>query len=413
VNTLVRRHSALRTVFAEHEGAVQQVVLQDAEVEIDFIDVTDTTGNRELVENLIKIDSDRPFDFSRPLFRAAVYKLAEAEFYVSLNLHHLIADGWSVAMFWNELQAVYDVCLRGEEVDLVPIELEYADFVADQKQWLNSSECGQMEKYWLQELAKPLPNLNLPVVARANSSINSYDFLTIKLTADERHKVRSLAQQLDVTLHTLLLSTYCVVLQKITGDSELIVGVPFSARDRQELERVMGVFVNLISIRIDLKGIGDFKNLVAKIREKSLEAYKNGKYPFDLLVEKLNPERRAGRNPIFSTMFQFEFMPSANQIPLIDISVCGQEVDNEIEIRINYDATRLAKDSIDTLASYFMSALRTVIVTPELSLSELDQIVGEYEKTQRLRKVESQGRLNLANLRSARREPVRVSTGVD
>jgi non-ribosomal peptide synthetase component F len=202
-------------------------------------------------------------------------------------------------------------------------------------------------------------------------------------------------------------------LKKLTRDSELIVGVPFSGRDRQELERVMGVFVNLISIRIDLKAISDFRNLVAKIREKSLEAYKNGKYPFDLLVEKLNPERRSGRNPIFSTVFQFEFMPSANQIPLIDISVCGQEVDNEIEIRVNYDAGRLTKDSIETLASYFMSILRTVVETPDLSLPGLEQIVGEYEKTERLRKVESQGRLNLANLRSARREPITLSTWDD
>jgi acyl transferase domain-containing protein/NRPS condensation-like uncharacterized protein len=409
VNTLVRRHRALRTIFEEHEGAVQQVVLEQAEVVIEFIDVSDTTGNRELVENLIKVDSDRPFDFTRPLFRAAAYKLAEAEFYVSLNLHHLIADGWSVAMFWGELQTLYDAYLKGEELDLAPIELEFADFVADQKQWLNSSECGQMEKYWLQELAKPLPQLNLPVVGRANSNISTYDSVTIKLTAAERTKVRSLAQQLDVTLHTLLLATYCVALKKITGDSELIVGVPFSTRDRQELERVMGVFVNLISIRINPNGIGGFLNLVAKIREKSLAAYKNGKYPFDMLVEKLNPERRSGRNPIFSTMFQFEFMPSANQIPLIDLSVCGQEVDNEIEIRINYDATRLAKDSIDTLASDFMCTLRTVIATPDLSLSELEQIVGEHEKSQRLRKVESQGRLNLESLRSARREPIRVS----
>ena len=411
VNTLVQRHSALRTVFQENDGAVQQVVLQIAKVAINLIDVSGTPDNQELVANLIKVDSDRPFDFSKPLIKATIYKLAEAQFHVSLGLHHIIADGWSVAMFWNELQTLYDAYLRGEEVDLDPVELEFADFVSEQKQWLSSDECSQMEKFWLQELAKPLPSLNLPIVP-ANSNLDTYDYFTIKLTAAERKNVRRLAQQLDVTLHTLLLATYCVALQKLTRDSELIIGVPFSPRDRKELERVIGVFVNLISIRIDLKAIADFRNLVLKIKEKSLMAYKHGKYPFDLLVEKLNPER-SGRNPILSTVFQFEFMPSANQIPLIDISVCGQEVNNEIEIRFNYDGGRLTKGSIETLASYFMCALRTVVETPGLPLPKLDHILDEHEKTERLRRVEAQGRLNLNSLRSARREPIRMATWGD
>jgi NAD(P)-dependent dehydrogenase (short-subunit alcohol dehydrogenase family)/NRPS condensation-like uncharacterized protein/acyl carrier protein len=410
LKTLVQRHSALRTIFEEQEGAVQQVVLETTQPEVDFIDLSDTENNQELVENLIKADIDRPFDFSKPLIRAAVYKLGEAQFHVFLNLHHIIADGWSLAMFWDELQTVYEAYSKGEEIDLVPLEMEYADFVADQKQWLNSGECGQMEKYWLHELAKPLPKLNLPIAVSANSDIGTYDYLTIKLTAGERKKVRSLAQQLDVTLHILLLSSYCLALRKLTKDHELIIGVPFSARDRQEFERVMGVFVNLMSIRIDLKGISDFTNLVAKIKEKSLEAYKNGKYPFDMLVEKLNPERRSGRNPIFSTVFQFEFMPAANQTPSIDISVCGQEVDNEIEIRINYDAGRLTKDSMATLASYFVSTIRTVVEHPDISLSRIEHMVGEYEKTERLLKVQSRGQLNREMLRNVRREPIRVST---
>jgi NAD(P)-dependent dehydrogenase (short-subunit alcohol dehydrogenase family)/NRPS condensation-like uncharacterized protein/acyl carrier protein len=410
VNTLVQRHGALRTIFEEHDGVIQQVVLDKAEIEFDFVDVSNLTGKQELVENLIKADNDQPFDFSRPLIKAKVYKLDEAQFYLWFIFHHLVADGLSLRMFWTELQSLYEAYLKGEDGDLVPLEVEYGEFVAEQKQWLNSSECSQMEEYWLQELARPLPKLNLPVLGHANSKLGTYDYYTFILTADERKKVRSLAQQLGVTLHTLLLSSYCLALRKLTADSELIVGVPFSARDRQELERVIGVFVNLISIRVDLKEISDFKNLVARIREKSLEAYKNSKYPFDLLVEKLNPDRHSGRNPVFSTIFQFEFMPSANQVPLIDISVCGQEVNNEIELRINYDASRLTKDSIETLASYFVSTVRTVVENPDLSLASIENRVGEHEKTQRLMKVESQGRLNLEKLRSIKREPVRLFT---
>jgi acyl transferase domain-containing protein len=413
IETLVRRHASLRTIFGEAGAAIKQTVLADSKIELDFVDLSGETDAVALVQRLITEDNRLAFDLSRPLMRARAFKLGPAHYCIYLNFHHLIADGWSVNIFLKELKAVYQSLVEGKAVELAPLELSYSDYVEEQNRWLKSDECREMESYWLEELAGPLPKLNWPLPKQsAPAQGGAHDAITVKLDPEMSARLKKAAHESSATLNTFLLAVYLIALKQITGAEDLIVGVPFSGRDRKELEGLMGLFVNTVCLRSRLEGSMTFQQLLGELARKSLSAYNHSRYPFDMLAEKVGSERRQGKNPLFSTLFQFsEFMPPAYQIPQLDLAMAGKEKHDEIEFRLSFNPASLDKETANRIAAFFMQLINFVTESPERALAELQQMLSRSEKTRQLARAKEREAMNFKRLGTANRQAVRLRTG--
>lgn len=384
LNKVIKRHSALRTIFKEEDGEVKQVILDEWTLQIEQVDLVNEENQEERLQELINKENEVVFDLTKPLVRAKVFKLEEQRYCFYLNIHHIVYDGWSSEIIAKEILEIYEALIANRKPALKPLKINYVDWIKQQEEWLDSVEAQEMKQYWLQELAKPLPTLHLPTdYPRPNTQTYNGNYLLHVLEKHESERLKKIARQLNTSYHNLLLSVYFLFLNRLTKDKDIIVGVPIAGRDQKELEDVVGLFVNSVAIRVNFNELDNFKALCEQVKIKSLQGYKNGKYPFDLLVSALNPDRDLSRNPIFSTFFQFyENLPPANEkTTLFDLTLFCRRVGENIEFRMEYNTDLFAEKTIKRYFNYFLNLLRVVLDNPNVGLPEAEML-SEEEKNQ-------------------------------
>ena len=385
LNLLVDRHDILRTVFDEEAGIPRQHIIEMLEVNVELIDISDENLDDKKLEMLVNRENNWAFDMSKPLFVTKAYQFAFDKFCIFINFHHLITDGWSSGIFFNELLQAYEACKNGAEPVLQPLSLKYSDWVLHQYEWLKSEEAGVMEAYWLNMLSKPLPTLNLPTdYMRPQVKTYNGSYVTFSINNEDTLRFREVVEKHNTTFHMLFLSVYFLLLNKITGDMDIIIGIPIAGRENKQWENVMGLFMNTLCIRVDFSSIKTLSELLEFVKGRSLQAYKNSNYPFDLLVSKINPERDPSRSPVFSVMFQFYTnIPQVNEgISQFDISVLCKENDGGIEIRMEYNTDLFRKETIEQFLQYYIHILRQFIYNYNRCISEI--CVLDDEQKQRL-----------------------------
>ncbi len=381
LNMLINRQQALRIVFREENGISKQIILDTLDLKIDVIDLSSEDNKENLWKELMFEDNKISFDLTKPLVRAKLYKLDQKDYHLYLNFHHIITDGWSMRIVYEELMTIYTALLNGKEANLKSLKLSYIDWVQKQNEWLQSSNCKEVEEYWLNELIKPLPVLNLPIdYSRPERQTYNGNFYVYTMSQEQTDKLKEISKKLNSTLHVFLLSAYILLLNKISADEDIVVGIPITGRDNKELENIIGLFVNSICIRVNFEKLTFFRDLLNQVREKSLHGYKNSKYPFDLLVNKVNPARDQSRNPIFSTLFQYyDIIPLENdQISLFDISLACREAKEGTQVRIEYNVDLFKKDTIEKIAHNFVKIVDQVIENQDIQIRDVDLDV-EYK----------------------------------
>ncbi|MCL6588809.1 MAG: SDR family NAD(P)-dependent oxidoreductase [Firmicutes bacterium] len=374
MDLLINRHEVLRTIIREKDGIPRQIILDQVSYAVEVSDlsaqVQDETQVRQLLDSLVQERNRQAIDITKPLAKVEVFKLAPEKYRFYLSLHHIMLDGWSTELFYNEFMEIYQAYLNGREPQLKPLKLRYVDCVRRQQEWLDSEDAKEAGQYWLRELAKPLPVLNLPVDFK-RQSLQTFNgaYLEAKFSREDTLKLKKLAREWNITMHTLFCAAYFVLLHKITTDRDIIIGVPFAGRDAQELEQVMGLFINMVCIRVNFNQVATFKELAAYVRDKSLRAYENGRYPFNRLVQKINPERDPGRNPLFSTIFQFLNLPPGNtEAVQVDLYVNCGEFDEEIKIHIFYNRDLFKPETAASMLRDYQTILNTVIEAQDKDL---------------------------------------------
>lgn len=374
VNSLVTRHSALRTIFFEEEGIPQQLVLETLDLPIQAFDLTNEKDPEKALVELVAIENKKVFDLSKPLIRVIYYQTKNTETSIYLNLHHIIIDGWSMGIIIQELSELYENYAAGQSPVLASLGMDYENWLESQADWLSSEECDQAERYWLAEIEKPLPILHLPTdfLRPPHQTFNGSN-VSDSFNQEMTEKLKELVKRSGITMHMFFLAVYSLFLQKITQDDEIIIGVPVAGRDQKEVEGLVGLFVNLLAIRVSFLEITNFTELLTLIKEKSLLAYKNSKYPFDLLVNRLSPERDLSRSPIFSSFFQyFEFSPYAQEgVSLYDLSLICRELHGQIELRFEYNTDLFKESTIQRMKSYFRLLVEQIISNPLADLVDL------------------------------------------
>ncbi|MFN0165021.1 MAG: non-ribosomal peptide synthetase [Bryobacteraceae bacterium] len=313
LNEIVRRHEGLRTTFRAVGGEPVQVVAPSLRVTVPLVDLQPLPEPERLAEahKLANREAQQPFDLSAgPLIRATLLRLAASRHILLLTIHHIVADGWSLEVFFKELNTLYSAFCDGEPSPLPPLPIQYSDYALWQRQWLQGDELQSRLDYWKRQLAD-LPALELPC-DHPRPAIQTYcgAFQPIALSTRLTGDLKALSQAEGATLFMTMLAAFQVLLSRYSGQDDIAVGTPIAGRNRVELESLVGFFVNTLVMRTDLSGDPSFRQLLHQVRETALAAYAHPDLPFEMLVNELQPQRDLSRNPLFQVMFQFLKLPS-------------------------------------------------------------------------------------------------------
>jgi len=318
---LVERHEVLRTRYLRVAGEPVQSVDAAAAVPLPAVDLVGLPPAvregeaRRIAAGLFR----RPFDLGAggPL-RAALVRPREREHLLLLSLHHVAADGWSMAVLERELGALHAALAAGCRPALPALPIQYGDFAAWQRGWLKRPVLRPQLEFWRARLAGAPELLELPA-DRPRPAMQSFRgaLAARPLPPAAAAALAALAGRQGVTLFMALLAACDLLLYRYTGQSDLLVGTPIANRGRGELEGLIGFFVNMLVLRADLAGDPEAATLLARLRELALDAYAHQDLPFERLVEDLRPERHLGHSPLFQVMVALEEAPPALPAPLL------------------------------------------------------------------------------------------------
>jgi amino acid adenylation domain-containing protein len=317
---IVRRHEVLRTVFRETEGGdgrgLEQIVLADDAFGWGFADVSHLPASDAEAEaaRIAKAEAETPFDLARgPVVRAVLVRLAADDHLLSLVMHHAVSDAWSWEVMNRELAALYSAFRRGDPSPLPPLPVQYADFAAWQREWLRGEVLERQAAYWRERLADAPAVLELPTdrprpaVQDLHGAVHAFRF-----SAGAAEAMRSLSAAEGATPFMVMLAAFDVVLQRWSGEDDVVVGTPVLSRPRPELEPLIGFFSNTLPVRADLSGRPAFREVLRRVRAAAVDAFAHQDLPFERMVDEVRAERTLSHTPLFQVLFTLQHGSSAD-----------------------------------------------------------------------------------------------------
>ncbi|MBV8201406.1 MAG: non-ribosomal peptide synthetase, partial [Acidobacteria bacterium] len=397
LQAVVRRHDVVRASFSlEGQRPVQQIH-PAAGLRVPRIDLRRLAAAAREAEllRLAAEHGERPIDLGRaPLLRAALLALGEASHALLLTLHHIAADGGSLDVLMREVQALYGARRRGEAPALPRLPLQYGDFAAWQRSWLNGERLAAQLGYWDRRLAR-LPALELRA-DRPRSAAPSFRGATRGRRLPERlaGELGALGRREGATLFLLLVAGFKALLHCDSGQQDLVLGMDVANRGQIELEGLMGCFVNQLALRTSLAGDPTFRELLARVREGLVDAYGHQDLPFEKLVEALRPRRSPAAAPLFQVKLNLQgrpdwsellpgltatLLPVAGRAAQLDL-ILNLETGRGFELTAEYSTDRFEAATIDRLLGRFELLLELAAARPEARLSELAAALEEASR---------------------------------
>jgi amino acid adenylation domain-containing protein len=402
---IVRRHEALRTGFVVVGGEPRQVVRPPFAVEVPLEECAGIS-QPELLER-IRVELEAPFDLERdPLVRARLLRLGDDEHVLAATLHHVISDGWSMAVFIRELTQLYEAFVQNLPSPLPDLPLQYGDFAVWQRGRLGGEVLEKQLGYWREQL-RGLPTVELPTdFPRPPVQSHRGAGLWFRVSAETNARLKAVAREEGATLFMLLLAAWQTLLLRYTGQEDLVVGTPIANRTRREIEPLIGFFVNTLVLRGDLSGDPPFRALLHRARETTLGAYAHQDFPFEKLVEELAPERDLSRNPLFSVLFALQNAPE-EELELAGVKLTWQWVDSttakfdlmlwtheekgELVCLLEYATDLFRASTAERMREHLVTLLEGIAADPGAPLSRLPllapderaRILAEWNDTAR------------------------------
>ncbi|MCM3670698.1 non-ribosomal peptide synthase/polyketide synthase [Mesobacillus maritimus] len=389
LTTLIERHESLRTSFEMQGGDVVQVIYPTVPFTLDTIEATDSNLDT-ILENWVQ-----PFHLAKaPLMRACLVKLEDRRYLLLLDMHHIISDGISMSVLFEELRSIY----TGTAVE--ELYLQYKDFAVWQQEWLQSEELQSQKDFWLNKFSGELPILELPTdYPRPTLQTFAGDILSFQATKGLSAKLKKLAVETGTTMYMLLLAAYKTWLYKYTGQEDLIVGTPIAGRSHPETQKMIGMFVNTLAIRSTPKGEKTFNEFLDEVKNETLHAFDHQDYPFEDLVDSVQVVKDMSRNPIFDTMFsmdnqdrpkgqmdnlKLESYDLPYKISKFDLSLNAIELDEEIVFDFEYNTALFTKSTVERFKKHFLMVLEELTVHADQRLMDMEMMLPD-EKEQILR----------------------------
>ncbi|OYD99113.1 non-ribosomal peptide synthetase, partial [Nostoc sp. 'Peltigera membranacea cyanobiont' 232] len=387
---IIHRHEALRTNFITVDGQATQIIQTETNWTVAVVDLQHLplTEIEIAAQQLVQEQAIQPFDLeSEALIRATLVILSPTEQCLLVCMHHVVSDGWSISVFVQELQALYNAYYQGQPSPLLPLPIQYADFALWQRQWLQGEVLNSQLSYWKEQLANAPTFLPLPT-DRPRPAVQTFNgaYLEFALSGELTQRLIQLSQQQGVTLFMTLLAAYDTLLYRYTGQTDILVGTPIANRDRTEIEGLIGFFVNTLVMRTNLAENPSFNELLPRIREMALSAYAHQDLPFEMLVEALQPERDLSHTPLFQVMFVLQNAPmseieltglTVNSLPIesstakFDLTLIMENTVTGLVGWWEYNTDLFDSSTIERVTSHFVTLLEGIVSNPSEQISQL------------------------------------------
>jgi fengycin family lipopeptide synthetase B len=401
-NEIVRRHEALRTTFSVVEEEPVQIIAASTKVSLPVIDIShfSETEREEEARRLVFEEANKPFDLRQgPLFRTALIRLGQSDHVLLLTLHHIVSDGWSMGVLYRELSALYQAFKNREPSPLPDLPIQYADFAAWQREWLQGEVLQSQLSYWKKQLDGAPAVLNFPT-DRPRPARQSFKGArqSVELSSAVTQGLKSLSRKRGVTVYMTLLAAFQILLHRYTGQDDIVVGSPIANRNRMEIEGLIGFFVNTLVLRTNVSNNPTFADLLHRVRETALEAYAHQDLPFEKLVEELRPERDLSRSPLFQVMFVFQNasprelkFKGLNVSPMritpdttkFDLTLSVHEEAFGFRVGLQYSTDLFHEETMTRMLDHFQVLLESIVSQPDRRIDDLP-ILTETERHQLL-----------------------------
>ncbi|WPO75551.1 amino acid adenylation domain-containing protein [Streptomyces sp. KN37] len=391
VTEIVRRHEVLRSRVGEENGELYLVTDPPQPFELPVFDFRSRPDEwRAFVETAAR----EPFDLVHgPLLRAAALRLEDDAYAFFLNMHHIVADGWSLRLFWTEFAALYTAWHAGHEPDLPHLTLQYRDFAAEQRRLTEDGGYGDALDAWARELNGATTTLALPVdhSAGASREYRGGEFTTV-VPEQLRADAYACAKRLGVTPFAMLGGVWGVLLARYTRQDDLLIGTPLAGRVRPEYQTLIGLFANTMPLRLRLDADMSFASLVRELQLSTFDALSSQDVPFTELVERVDSNRTSHETPLFQTGYSFEqstefeaTLPGCAVTELYELSNGGARlrlglgaVDalGELSLQFEYDRELFDPGTIEAMAESYLALLGEAVSHPEFPLGALRTSTG-------------------------------------
>ncbi|HEY2953461.1 MAG TPA: amino acid adenylation domain-containing protein, partial [Verrucomicrobiae bacterium] len=398
VSEIVRRHESLRTTFLCREGRPVQVIAPPRPVHLPMVELRQVPGRAQEIEvqRLVAHEARTPFGLARgPLLRATLLRLADDEHVLLLTMHHIVSDGWSMGVLFQELALLYKAFVQGKLPTLAELPVQYADYAVWQRDWLRGEVLERQLCYWRKKLTGAPAVLELPT-DRPRPAIQSFRGATLpwRLPKKLSDSIKALARQEDATLFMALLAAFQTLLHRYTSQEDILIGSPIAGRNRAETEGLIGFFVNTLVLRGDLSGEPGFRELLRRARAVALEAYAHQDLPFEKLVEELQPERTLSHNPLFQVAFVLQNAPlesfdlpglKLEPLPVdsgsvqFELTLSMEETEQGLKGLLEYNTDLFDAATMTRLLEHFQSLLEGIVAAPDQPISTLP-LLGQSER---------------------------------
>ncbi|MCH9647814.1 MAG: amino acid adenylation domain-containing protein, partial [Deltaproteobacteria bacterium] len=399
---IVERHEALRTTFTTVDRAPVQVISPEAKPSVPVVDLSGMPAeSREAVASaLVARESETPFDLAEgPLFRGRLLRLSAQEHLLTTTMHHIVSDAWSVGVLAQELTAFYGALVEGREPDLPDLPVQYADFARWQREWLSGEALEAQLSYWRGQLSDAPRSLDLPTDRPRPSAVDfSGGRSGLQLSESLTAALGQLSKFHGVTPFMTLLAAYATLLHRYSGQRDLVIGSPIAGRNREEIEPLIGFFVNAIALRVEISSETTFADLLATSRRVTLEAADHQDLPFERLVEELNPDRDASRQALFQVVLAVQetirkprdlggLEVSLEEVPLdiakFDLTLSTLEVGGSLRLDLNFSRALFDSSTAERFLGHLERLLEGAVEAPRSNVSQLP-LLASAERRQLL-----------------------------
>jgi amino acid adenylation domain-containing protein/FkbH-like protein len=424
MNAVVRRHEALRTTF-HYDGALRQKIAAGAPVELPVTTLDSAPDREAALRELADAEAQRPFDLAQgPLLRVRLARLGDSEHVLIVVMHHIISDGWSQAILFEELGAFYNAFAAGKPAPVLPeLKLQYADFAAWRRGTMEGPHLAGELDFWKKKLGGAPAAIDLPADrSESEAAPAAAGRRGMQLSKAATEAVQTLSRQTGGSPFITLMAALAVVLEKWTQQSDLVIGTVVAGRNRREMENVIGCFMNFLPIRTQVKPSATVRELMAEMRGTVLEAQAHQDCPFEKIVEAVNPERKQNRNPLYNVALLLQNFPEEAlradgleacrepveiRSPLLDLRFEAEQNADGLRLSCDYKAAWFDPSTIDALLASCGSVLEAFARQPEAKVA--DAVIAEELLAQTRRARERQGEQTLAIAATFTAEPVEES----
>ncbi|HEY9475610.1 MAG TPA: condensation domain-containing protein, partial [Mycobacteriales bacterium] len=393
LSTVVGRHETLRTTFVvRDDGVPVQVVAPPGEIDLPVVVVPAGTD----VAVLADAETARPFDLEHgPLLRARLFRVGPGDHLLTMTAHHIVSDGWSTPALLGEFAETLAASIDGRAPTLPELPVQYGDFASWQRRRLAGAVLDEHLDFWAARLADA-PALELPT-DRPRPPVPSYRGEVIHRDLPVRllNGLREVSRAHGASLFMTLLAAFDMLLVRYTGQSDVVVGTPVAGRARPELEPLIGLFTNMVVLRTDVSGNPTFEQVLARVREVTLDAYEHQEVPFDQVVARLAPRRDPSRNPLFQVMFGLlpgqvggaqvtlpglgaQIGTPAQGTSRFDLTINVTESPEALSVDAEYALDLFDPDRVKRLLGHLERVLAAVVADPSVRVGQLE-LLGRQE----------------------------------